>query len=267
MTWFKVDDSFPSHPKVLAIPRRDRAAAVGLWTLAGAWCAKNLTDGHLGEHMIDELASSKKYADRLVEAGLWERTEGGYLFHDWSSPWQPTRAEVEAKRKEEADRKAAWRAKRVAARSAGREPVDAGTDEPVPAGHPPDETRDTHVSPTGVPDLSHSSRPDPTRPDPVSPNGDTPSLRSGVAQKRGTRLPDDFDPDEQLRQWARQRGFTDPQIDEVTAAFVRYWRAKSGRDATKLDWPATWQNWVSKEDPRRVLVPAAAASSRNPWDL
>jgi hypothetical protein len=31
-----------------------------------------------------------------------------------------------------------------------------------------------------------------------------------------------------------------------TEKFVNYWRAKSGRDATKLDWPATWRNWMLK---------------------
>ncbi len=28
------------------------------------------------------------------------------------------------------------------------------------------------------------------------------------------------------------------------ATFVDHWHAKSGRDATKLDWQATWRNWV-----------------------
>jgi hypothetical protein len=272
VTWFKVDDNLPTHRKVLAIPRRDRAAAIGLWTLAGAWCAKNLTDGHLGAHMLEELASSKKYADLLVRVGLWEATEQGYLFHDWSSPWQPTRAEVEAKREEEAKRKAEWRARRAAEKAAGRTPDHDGTDEPVPppvppgqsTGRPPDETRDTDVSPTGVPADPYPTR---TRPDPVSPNGDTPSLRSGGAQRRATRIPDDFYPDDDLRSWARDRGFTDPQIDEITGSFVRHWEAESGAKASKLDWRKAWQNWLAKEDPRRVRVPSVAGRQLPSWEL
>ena len=39
MAWFKVDDGFHSSRKVLSIPRRSRLAAIGAWTIAGAWCA------------------------------------------------------------------------------------------------------------------------------------------------------------------------------------------------------------------------------------
>jgi hypothetical protein len=35
-----------------------------------------------------------------------------------------------------------------------------------------------------------------------------------------------------------------------TSKFVDYWRAKSGRDATKLDWPGTWRNWMRKASER-----------------
>jgi hypothetical protein len=97
MVWFRMDDSFPSHPKVLGIPRRDRLAAVGLWTLAGGWCAKQLTDGYLAKHMLEEIGGSPRLASTLVEVGLWEVSEGGYQFHDWGH-YNPTREEVEADR-------------------------------------------------------------------------------------------------------------------------------------------------------------------------
>jgi hypothetical protein len=31
--------------------------------------------------------------------------------------------------------------------------------------------------------------------------------------------------------------------------FVDYWIGKSGRDGTKLDWPATWRNWIRNAKP------------------
>lgn len=97
MVWFRMDDSFPSHPKVLGIPRRERLAAIGLWTLAGGWCAKQLTDGYLAEHMVDEIGGSSKSAAALVNAGLWDLVDGGYQFHDWND-YNPTRDDVEADR-------------------------------------------------------------------------------------------------------------------------------------------------------------------------
>ena len=84
---------------------------------------------------------------------------------------------------------------------------------------------------------------------------------------RAHRIPDDFSIDAQLRSWGRERGFNDAQIDEMTASFVRHWQSKAGRDATKLDWRKAWQNWVGRENPRNVRVPAAAASDRPPWEL
>lgn len=266
MVWFKVDDGLPSHRKVMAIPRRDRSAAIGLWTLAGAWCAHELTDGHVPEHMLEELASSKRFADLLVRVGLWETTDDGYLFHDWS-PIQPTRAEVLAKREEEAARKAEWRARRAAARRRQTESDETGTGEHVPAGHPPDTTRDSGVSPGGVTEVSRSTRTRPV-PDPVSPNGDTPSLRSGAAQQRGTRLPDDFVITDEMRAWAHEQGWADRWIDAITERFSDYWRARAGREGVKLDWPATWRNWLRREAERSPQVTVGAGGGgRNPWDL
>jgi hypothetical protein len=60
---------------------------------------------------------------------------------------------------------------------------------------------------------------------------------------RATRIPEPFLLTSEMKEWAAART---PSIDLLleTEKFVNYWRAKSGRDATKLDWPATWRNWV-----------------------
>lgn len=98
MTWFKVDDSFSTHPKVLSIPRgAPRLRAVGLWTTVGTWCARHLSDGHFATHMVDELGGTKADVRHLVAVNLWETTDTGYVFHDWAD-WQPTKAAVEADR-------------------------------------------------------------------------------------------------------------------------------------------------------------------------
>jgi hypothetical protein len=174
MTWFKVDDGLHSHRKVMSIPRRERVAAMGLWVLAGSWCADNLTDGHVPRYMLTEWGATRRQAEALVSAGLWievaynsgephtdvtqaSRTphvsraqvevEGSYQFHEWSQPGrQPTRAEVEANRESERKRKAEQReVKRLSQRDTDRTP--SGT----PSGTPP-----------GV--RTVSDHPDPTRP-------------------------------------------------------------------------------------------------------
>ena len=111
MTWFRVDDGLHSHRKVRSIPRKDRAAAMGLWVMAGAWCSDNLTDGHVPAYMIGELGCPPRLATALVRAGLWTEVRAesaqnrngsdskliGYSFHDWQQS-NPTREHVEGER-------------------------------------------------------------------------------------------------------------------------------------------------------------------------
>jgi hypothetical protein len=96
MTWFKVDDSFYDHPKVFDAPD----CALALWTRAGAWSARNLTDGFVPAGMPARFCDDPERAVKeLLNRGLWRRTKGGYLFHDWSV-YQPTKEEVIAGRDE-----------------------------------------------------------------------------------------------------------------------------------------------------------------------
>lgn len=98
MPWFKVDDSFHSHPKVIATD----ADALGLWVVAGAWSSSNLTDGFVPDHVLTRLLpDSDKLARKLVAAGLWRRVRGGYQFHDWSD-FQPSSSDVRAMREKRA---------------------------------------------------------------------------------------------------------------------------------------------------------------------
>lgn len=201
MVWFKVDDTLAFHRKVLKAGN----AAMGMWVRAGAECASQLTDGFV----TDELALTigpRSLASKLVAAGLWDRVEGGYRFHEWSTPGrQPTRHDVEAEREAARLRK--------------------------------QKSRKSHTVTDD--ELTRAVTPTPTRPDQVTP------LR-GV---RGTRLPDDFAITADMARWCSSRGITKAQAMRSTESFVNYWRAKTGRDATKLDWPATWRNWLLRDHP------------------
>lgn len=68
---------------------------------------------------------------------------------------------------------------------------------------------------------------------------------STAATKRGTRLPDDWYPDEHLKQWFRDQPFarTINPVQE-TEKFRNYWHSTPGQRGTKLDWPKTWMNWM-----------------------
>lgn len=156
MPWFRIDDGFANSKPVLRIPRRYRTAAVGLWTLAGTWSAKELTDGFVPEYILDDLAATAAMANQLVRAELWTVAEKdgvkGWLFTRWST-YQPTKVEVLARRAAEAEKK------RLA-----REAKKTPSEQRKPIVSPRDSLGDTSGSPDDVPQGVRSTRPDPTRP-------------------------------------------------------------------------------------------------------
>jgi hypothetical protein len=105
MVWFKVDDSFHSHPKQMATS----LAAVGLWSVAGSWSSDHLTDGFVPDHMIPSLSRGQaELAKELCAAGLWRRTRGGYQFHQWHADddgtvRNPSRDDVQSVRQKRAE--------------------------------------------------------------------------------------------------------------------------------------------------------------------
>jgi len=103
MTWFRVDDNLAFHPKVIAAGN----PAIGLWVRAGTWAAQQLTDGYIPADIARAIGPPAQ-ARALVDAGLWLPCEKGYEFHEWTER-QPTRGEVEQRRKAGAERLRKWR--------------------------------------------------------------------------------------------------------------------------------------------------------------
>lgn len=78
--------------------------------------------------------------------------------------------------------------------------------------------------------------------------------------KNGSRLPTDF-PDETLLDWAKQER---PDVDSMMELekFRDYWTAKPGKDGRKLDWPATWRNWIRGARASQRAGPIGGATSK-----
>jgi hypothetical protein len=93
MTWVRLDDSFPEHPKVVGLPD----PAFRLYVIAMCYSARNLTDGFIPSSWLKGGGKEPKAVAVLVEAGLWDVTEGGYQVHDYLK-YQSSRAYVEDKR-------------------------------------------------------------------------------------------------------------------------------------------------------------------------
>lgn len=101
-------------------------------------------------------------------------------------------------------------------------------------------------------------------PDPPSPIPERGTTRP--TKSRGSRLPPDWEPDANLLAWAKAER-PDVLLAVELAKFRDYWIAKPGQQGVKLDWPATFRNWIrsAREGPPRAPVskPAIAQNFRD----
>ena len=89
----------------------------------------------------------------------------------------------------------------------------------------------------------------PAKPDPPKPK-----------RSRGTRLPEDWRPDDRDLTVAREEGLTPEEIHRAATEFRNYWCSRS-RDAAKLDWHRTWHNRVIEIGDRKRRYGARLATA------
>ena len=159
MTWVKLDDQFPDHPKVV------EAGPLAAWlhVCAIAYCNRQLTDGFIPESIAYRLADYKGIgietggdgetyavgddadcewmASILCKVGLWKRVKGGFLIHDYLD-YQPSKEQV-LKEREKARERMANR------RRSGDNPSNGSSEHPANFGRTSEEV--------------HGPRPDPSR--------------------------------------------------------------------------------------------------------
>jgi len=161
MSWVKIDDRAPEHRKQLAAG----AVASWLWVCGLAYANRQpARDGFVPTAvlpMLYPIPGVAKQAERLVDAGLWERVDGGFQIHDYLD-FQPSRTEVE----QASARKAA--AGRVGGRKSGearRSRSEAGVE--ANAKHRASPVASLLPKPDPDPDPDPGPLPIPSRPDPI----------------------------------------------------------------------------------------------------
>ncbi len=262
MAWFKVDDKLHSHKKAA----RAGVAAMGLWAVAGSWCADHLTDGFVPDYIAHRLAPGEadQLAARLVTAGLWipDHHDGdeGWRFNDWDE-YQPTRDDVEQKREKERDKKRKQRRTPEGQYAASPE-ESPGDSEGTPQGSPEE-------SPEGV----TPSRPDPSR---------TPTQDPNVKPMSDLR-PDDERLDEFGDTYPRKDGMkwggtsrsavakvwkklTVEQRHQAPVGAKHYAAYVVQPGAPIVAMATTWlnqQRWEQYQEPRFVEAPARASPAVN----
>jgi DnaD/phage-associated family protein len=109
MAWARIDDKFLDNPKV----RKAGKEATYLYLSGLVYSSNQITEGYISDEVLGLVAfkgfirNELTHADKLVECGLWDRIDGGYLIHDYLE-YNPTKEQIEESR-----------AKKIAAGSKG----------------------------------------------------------------------------------------------------------------------------------------------------
>lgn len=83
---------------------------------------------------------------------------------------------------------------------------------------------------------------------PPSPASSKRKRASGAAGgSRGARLPEGWRPTPgTYEEAARDAGLDEADVERELSVFADHWRARPGKDGVKLDWDATWRNWLRR---------------------
>jgi len=65
-----------------------------------------------------------------------------------------------------------------------------------------------------------------------------------TSPSKGTRIPETFQVTTEHKKWAMSESFPSP--DRYIDEFKDYWKARPGAGGVKLDWDATFRNWIRK---------------------
>lgn len=242
MSWARLDDAMPHHPKIVA------AGALGFALDVAAICYSNRygLDGFIADSslpaVLPGLSAPRKVALRLCDVGRWNRDDerGGFIIHDVAE-YQFTAEEQDEKRRKRAD--------------AGRKGGEvSGAVRRAKA-----EAKPKHLLRQSFDNVE--PRPDPTRPDPSievdtssethTPSGDTvcPAVAVAIEIEVGRRYDDRVSKGVQVGNRASYlASIRDAVHRECAPAFTRIASGAPGADGS----------WIIAEYDRRTELGGVA---------
>lgn len=221
------DVGYLDNPKIMDVFDASPIAVV-MHFASVLYCAQHLTDGKVASGAMQRKAGGTAADTKiLVDAELWHmpghgcehcpQPDAGKVYvHDYT---EHNRTSDGVKRATAAGKKGAE------ARWAKEKPTPKGNANRIP----PASESQSDEDETAMPRKKEER--------------ETTEGKPSVPRKRAKRIPDDFGITEEMREWGRKNCATVDGPAE-TVKFINYWQAKAGKDATKLDWFATWRNWM-----------------------
>ena len=171
---------------------------------------------------------------KLVDAGLWIEVDGGWRISNWEK-WNKTSAQISEEKE----------AKKAAAILGNHKRWHVAKGEIDP--------RCEHcisIAPAIAPAIQESESESDLESESDSESQLLPSYegrgaKAPRAQNRGTRISPDWTPSrETVQTLASEHPELDTRAEHLK--FIDYWQAQPGQKGVKLDWQATWRNWMRK---------------------
>lgn len=198
----------------------------------------------------------------------------------WNAPYRDTQAKNDAQRAAARARKARERARKSTPTKTDNVTRDMGRDmgrdkvRDKSCKEKREKRKESITTPLLVPPSSESLPAAVAETQTVAADAAPATASANTASKpskaRGTRLPDDWQPDQAIVDWTRTNAPAAANSLEVDR-FRDYWTAQPGAKGRKTDWAATWRNWARRcqeqhTQPSRGPAPRATTSDRvNGW--
>lgn len=216
MQWFRSHHGAPTDNKLGLIAQKKgiaRPVVIAVWWYVLDYASQNTPRGTISGLNVEEAAFAIGADEADIEACLAGFQERSMIDGDTLTAWdarQPKREDDSSER-----------VKRLR------------------------DKKKSDVTPCNA-DETHGNAPDTdteqTREDsPNPPSEDIPPA------KKATRLPKDWTLPSDWKAWALQKGVPDDVIEFEAEKFADAWHADNRPTARKLDWEATWRNWIRRD--------------------
>ena len=219
MDWFRWHHGSVTDPKFQLIAKKSGAnvaEVIAVW--ATLLEAASMADerGYFETIDFDSIECSLGLEDGLARKIFDHMTERGLVEYGYVCSWEKRQPKREREDNTNAERQAAFRAKQK------------------------------QVTPSNAESHQKTPRVEESREEEIREDKKT------ERTARGTRLPENFEPD---FQFAVDSGIQNT-LEEANK-FRDYWTAQPGSKGVKLDWPATWRNWCRNARPTARASPYA----------
>lgn len=203
----------PAVFRLASLLKIDKFAVIGRLHTFWSWADRHSVDGFVdgaASTDVDEIVRCDGFAASLVKVKWLEISDEGIRIPKFDRH----NGDSAKQRAQKNERQARWRAKK-----------DADVDSDV----------DGNVD--GEASTQTSTREEKRREE---------KKETKAEAQRATRLPADWEPNESEIEFCQQER-PDLNVRSVADQFRDYWIAQAGAKGRKVDWTATWRNWVRNQ--------------------